>query len=120
MFVCSFAANKGGDNYGDTIAKLRAGLPSSSPPLLDSYTPTDFAIMDSRDEDLGSTAPCLLPEQTASKTPYMLVQASKDKVVRLVRCVHFLSHPSFFSLSLGSTRLEVPKIFLPRTERRAK
>ena len=72
--------------WGDTLVKLAAGLPDDSQQqvMVDTYTPEDYEAMDKFDEDLGSTAPCLLPPQPSSKTPHMLLQASKDQVVRLI------------------------------------
>lgn len=78
----NFNANLGGFNYGDSIIKLANGLPSSIP--VDSYTPSNYQQMDIYDLDLGSTSPCILPTQNQSKTPYMLVQGSKDKTIRLI------------------------------------
>ena len=76
-----FNANKGGAYYGDSIVRLRAGLPNNTNVLLDSYTPADYQAMQDQDLDLGSSSPCLLPPIPASKTPLMLVQASKGVVL---------------------------------------
>ncbi|HSW79214.1 MAG TPA: PQQ-binding-like beta-propeller repeat protein [Candidatus Saccharimonadales bacterium] len=75
-----YNANTGGKDWGDSIIELTPNLGT----IVDSYTPTNFATLDSADEDLGSTAPVLLPTQSGSNTPYMLVQAGKDNTVRLV------------------------------------
>jgi len=72
------------NDWSDSIVRLRPGLPNDSTIMLDSYTPSDYLNMQTKDYDLGSSAPCILPQIAASKTPYMLVQASKDAVLRLI------------------------------------
>lgn len=75
-----FNANAGGYNYGDSILALAPDLSS----LLGSYTPPNYAKLAASDLDLGSTSPAILPEQTTSQTPWMLVQAGKDGNIRLI------------------------------------
>lgn len=80
-----FNANTGGTYWGDSIVRLRKGLPNDGTDvILDSYTPTDFLDMKTKDYDLGSSSPCILPPIAGSKTPNMLVQASKDYILRLI------------------------------------
>jgi hypothetical protein len=76
----NYNANGGGNNWGDSIIELNANLTST----VDSYTPTTYSSLDSADADLGSTAPVILPTQSASHTPYMLVQGGKDHIIRLL------------------------------------
>ncbi len=76
----NYNANSGGKNWGDSIIELKPDLSQ----IVDSYTPATFADLDSGDADLGSTAPVILPTQSSSNTPYMLVQAGKDHIVRLL------------------------------------
>lgn len=75
-----YTANTGGYDWGDTIVELS---PDGSQ-VLDSYTPGNYQQLDNSDQDLGSTAPALLPQLANSKTPYLLVQGGKDGVLRLV------------------------------------
>jgi outer membrane protein assembly factor BamB len=75
-----FDANKGGHNYGDSVLGLSADVLN----LAGSYTPTDYDQLESGDVDLGSTSPAMLPPQTASQTPLMLVEGGKDAVLKLV------------------------------------
>ena len=75
-----FDANAGGDNYGDTLLSLSGDLSS----LLGSYTPTDYQQLENGDTDLGSSSPGLLPAQSSSKTPYMLVEGGKDAILKLL------------------------------------
>ncbi len=84
VFVASgnglYDANSGGHDWGDSIIELTPNLSS----IVDSYTPTTYASLQSGDADLGSTAPVILPTQSSSNTPYMLVQAGKDHIIRLL------------------------------------
>jgi hypothetical protein len=75
-----FDANKGGDNYGDSLLSLSADLSQ----LVGSYTPTDYQQLENGDVDLGSTSPGMLPDQPSSQTPWMLVQGGKDAVLKLL------------------------------------
>jgi outer membrane protein assembly factor BamB len=76
----AFDANTGGHNYGDSVLELSPDATR----LIDSYTPSTFAQLQAGDQDLGSAAPALLPAQKGSTTPLMLVQASKDMLLRLL------------------------------------
>jgi outer membrane protein assembly factor BamB len=75
-----FDAVSGGNNYGDSVLSLSADLSS----LLGSYTPTDYQQLQNGDVDLGSTSPAMLPAQSSSQTPLMLVQGGKDAVLKLL------------------------------------
>ncbi|HEY1866922.1 MAG TPA: PQQ-binding-like beta-propeller repeat protein [Candidatus Cybelea sp.] len=75
-----FDANSGGQDYGDSVVSLSADLLT----LVGSYTPTDYAQLQRGDVDLGSTSPAMLPAQSQSQTPLMLVQGGKDAVLKLV------------------------------------
>src|SRR6185437_5873847 len=66
-------------NWGDTVLRLNLG--SGGFVLKDTYTPTDFAHLDSSDLDLGSTAPILLPRQSGTH-PWLAVQGGKDGFLR--------------------------------------
>jgi hypothetical protein len=60
--------------WGDSILKL---TPDGTK-LVDSYTPTNQAMLSSGDQDLGSTGPALLPPLTiGGKTYHLLVQGGK-------------------------------------------
>jgi len=76
------ADQTGGKHFGDSVMRLKAGLPTN--PLIDSYTPINASKLQGEDLDLGSTAPCMLPVQSKSKTPYMALQAGKDQTLRLL------------------------------------
>jgi hypothetical protein len=75
-----FDAHNGGVDYGDSVLRVKGDASD----VMDYYTPSNFADLDSRDIDLGSTAPALLPQQASSSTPWLLVQGGKDSVLRLV------------------------------------
>jgi outer membrane protein assembly factor BamB len=79
-----FTANNGGHDYGDSVLALSA----DGTKLEDYYTPTDYADLEARDTDLGSTAPVMIPRQAASRTPLMALQGGKDGVLRLLDREH--------------------------------
>ena len=79
-----FNHNAGGDDFGDSVVSLRADAGS----MLGSYTPTNYASLDEHDVDLGSTSPALIPRQPQSRTPLMLVQGGKDRILRLLDRAH--------------------------------
>jgi len=76
----NYNASGGGNNWGDSVIELKPDLSSE----VDSYTPATYSNLDSDDQDLGSTAPVILPKQSDSNTPYMLIQSGKDGIVRLL------------------------------------
>jgi outer membrane protein assembly factor BamB len=69
-----------GRSYGDSIIELNRDLTR----VIDSYTPTMYQQLQDLDQDLGSAVPAILPKQASSKTPYLMVQAGKDNMLRLV------------------------------------
>jgi hypothetical protein len=85
LFVTSgngpYTANQsGGHDWGDSVVELTGDASR----VVDSYTPPNFADLESSDQDLGSSMPALLPTITGSATPYLLVQPGKDGVLRLL------------------------------------
>lgn len=75
-----FDANRGGDNYGDSVI----GLTGDALAVIGNYTPSNYNQLDQQDLDLGSTSPALLPRRPTSRTPLMLVQGGKDQILRLM------------------------------------
>jgi outer membrane protein assembly factor BamB len=75
-----FDAGSGGDNYGDTLLSLSADLSTR----IGSYTPTDYQQLENGDTDLGSSSPGILPTQSSSSTPYMIVEGGKDAILKLL------------------------------------
>ena len=70
----------GTDNYGDSVIALNANVST----MIGTYTPMNYTTLDDDDTDLGSTSPALLPVQSNSGTPLMLVQGGKDSILRLL------------------------------------
>ncbi|HUA09857.1 MAG TPA: PQQ-binding-like beta-propeller repeat protein [Candidatus Acidoferrales bacterium] len=66
-------------NFGDSVLSLTSNLS-----LISWYTPSDYTTLQDDDTDLGSTSPTLLPRQSTSTTPLMLVQGGKDSILRLL------------------------------------
>jgi outer membrane protein assembly factor BamB len=70
----------GTNNYGDSVISLTSNVSA----MTGSYTPMTFSNLQADDIDLGSTSPTLLPIQSNSATPLMLVQGGKDMILRLL------------------------------------
>jgi hypothetical protein len=70
----------GANNWGDSVLELT----SNGNTLLDSYTPTNQQSLNNGDVDLGSSAPALLPQQSASSAPFLAVEVGKDGLLRLL------------------------------------
>ena len=71
--------NSGGIDYGEALVKLNAGNLG----VADYFLPSNFAILNNSDLDLGSGAPLLIPDQPNPPTQ-MLVAAGKQGMVYLV------------------------------------
>jgi outer membrane protein assembly factor BamB len=76
----NFNANVGGHDYGDSVLALSADATT----VAGYYTSPTNKRLQMGDVDLGSSSPSLLPRQTDSKTPLMLVQGGKDRILRLL------------------------------------
>jgi hypothetical protein len=68
----------GRTNWGDSVLELSPDAGR----LLQAYTPADQAKLESRDLDLGSTSPALLPVLPGG--PRLAVQGGKDGLLRLL------------------------------------
>jgi PQQ-like domain len=78
-------------DWGDTVLALNpdgTGARNSSNVLtgnpLDSFTPSNYATLNSTDQDLGSTAPAILPAPAGSAVQHPAVQGGKDAMLRLL------------------------------------
>ena len=74
--------NYGAFDLGDSVLKLSLG--SGTINVEDYFTPFDQANMAATDTDLGSGAVTLLPTQTGSTTPDLLVTSGKDADIYLI------------------------------------
>jgi hypothetical protein len=98
-------------DWGDTILALNhdgTGAGGGNP--LDSYTPANFATLNSTDQDLGSTAPAILPPSAAVSLNELAVQGGKDQLLRLVNLGNLSgqSGPGHTGGEIGST-IPVPQ-----------
>ena len=75
-----YTASQGGDDWGESVLEFT----QDGTRLLDSYTPNNPDDYSAQDQDLGSAAPALLPVIASSHTPFLIVQASKEGVLRLL------------------------------------
>jgi hypothetical protein len=75
-----FDADLGGSDYGDTIVKLGLNFNSSTSTysfqVLDYFSPSDQTCRYANDDDLGSGAPMILPQQLGLN-PDLLLMAGK-------------------------------------------
>ncbi len=74
----------GAHNWGESVIALNPDGTGTNGGPLDSYTPTNFEALTSRDADLGSTAPVILPPLPGSAIPHLAVQGGKDAKLRLL------------------------------------
>jgi outer membrane protein assembly factor BamB len=76
----TYDANTGGVDYGDSVIELSPDLSH----IIDTYTPSNYATLDSQDLDLGSAAPVMIPRQSNTATPLLALQGGKDNKLRLL------------------------------------
>jgi len=72
----TFDADVGGRDFGDSFLKLSTSAGGFN--LADFFTPFNQADLAANDFDLGSTDPLLLPEQTGTAHPRLVLAAGKD------------------------------------------
>src|SRR5207249_2851530 len=77
-----FDANNGGRNWGDSVFALAPDGSGANGNPLDSYTPTNYASLESGDIDLGSTGPAILP--APGHPGRLAAQSGKDSALRLL------------------------------------
>ena len=81
-----YDGNMGGHEWGDSVFSLNPDGTGSSGKPLDSYTPTNFQSLQNSDNDLGSTAPAILPAPGYSGR--LAVQSGKDGKLRLINLMN--------------------------------
>ena len=69
-------------DYGDSVMRLVPGTQSIT--LADYFTPWDQQTLDINDTDVGSGGVTLLPDQSGSPYPHLLVQAGKEGTIDLI------------------------------------
>jgi outer membrane protein assembly factor BamB len=107
-----FNANHGGHDYGDSVLAISA----DGSALLDSFTPTDYQQLENGDVDLGSTAPVMLPKQSASNTPLMAVEGGKDGILKLLNRQHLgRVGGELQDVVLGDSIFSAPAVWVDRT-----
>jgi outer membrane protein assembly factor BamB len=80
-----FNANSGGHDWGDSILAIHSdGTDAGGGQPLDSYTPVNFQQLQDNDQDLGSSAPVLLPVPASSKVQHLGAHVGKDQLIRLL------------------------------------
>ena len=76
-----FTAASSGRDYGDSVLKL--GFQNGALAVRDFFTPFNESRLNSRDDDLGTSGPVLLPDQPGPHTR-LVVAAGKNGVVYLI------------------------------------
>jgi hypothetical protein len=76
-----FDAAAGGHDYGDSVLKL--GPAGSDLVVRDYFTPFNQKELNDNDDDLGSGAPVLLPDQPGPH-PHLLVVAGKARTIYVI------------------------------------
>jgi hypothetical protein len=74
----SFNADQGGNNYGDTIMKLR--LNGNSFQMVDWFTPSDAACIDLHDLELGSAGVALLPADFTNGSKFAVTYSKEGRL----------------------------------------
>lgn len=74
----------GAHNWGESVIALNPDGTGANGGPLDAYTPPNFEALTSRDTDLGSTAPVILPSLPNSAVVHLAVQGGKDAKLRLL------------------------------------
>jgi outer membrane protein assembly factor BamB len=81
-----FNADMGGRNVGNSVVRLTTagGTLAFTPSPANFYTPNNERQLDQADLDLGSGAAMVVPDQTGTSTPRLLLTSGKDGVIRLL------------------------------------
>lgn len=109
-----FDADHGGDDYGDSVISLS----KNASKILGSFTPKSYDALENDDLDLGSSSPALLPRQTKSHTPLMLVQGGKDQHLYLLDRSHLGGvGGELQQLDLGARLFATPAIWQAGNQR---
>jgi hypothetical protein len=77
-----FDINTGGIDYGDSV--LRLTWSGSGIAVADYFTPWDQLTLDDGNTDVSSGGLVLLPDQTGSQYPHLLVQVGKEGTIDLI------------------------------------
>jgi hypothetical protein len=80
-----FDVNKGGRDYGDSLLKLN--FDGQTLKVGDYFAPFDADDLNTKDQDLGSGGPVLLPDQTGPY-PHLALIAGKDGVIYVINRDH--------------------------------
>jgi hypothetical protein len=99
-------SNPSSGDYGDSVL----GLAQNASALVGSYAPSNAAMLDAEDLDLGSSSPALLPRQSTSLTPLMAVSAGKDGMLRLLNRAS-LGNAALQTITLSHGLYSAPAVY---------
>jgi hypothetical protein len=90
----TFDLNNNGKDAGDSILKLN---PQNNLAVTDSFTPFNQSCLNAVDADLGSSGTLILPDQTGTSHPHLLIAGGKEGRVYVIdrdNMGRFTSDPS--------------------------
>jgi hypothetical protein len=99
-------SDPGSGDYGDSVL----GLAHDASALIGSFAPSNAAMLDADDLDLGSSSPALIPRQSSSSTPLMAVSAGKDGMLRLLNRAN-LGGAALQTIALGNGLFSAPAVY---------
>ena len=96
-------------NWGDAVLALNPDGTGKDGQPVDSYTPADFQKLDDYDQDLGSTAPAIIPTPSNCSVKNLAVQSGKDRILRLINLANLSGHNAsgYTGGEIGNT-IDVP------------
>ena len=71
-------------NWSESILAVNPDGTGAAAKPVDSYTPTNWSLLDDGDADVGSTGPAILPVPPSSSVQHLAAQAGKDGKLRLI------------------------------------
>ncbi|MDQ2787137.1 MAG: PQQ-binding-like beta-propeller repeat protein [Chloroflexota bacterium] len=98
-------------DWGDSVVALNPdGTGNGNGDPLDSYTPTNFQLLQNNDTDLGSTAPAILPTPPGCAVPHLAVQGGKDGKIRLLNLDNLsgMGGPGHIGGEIAGSLVDVP------------
>ncbi|MFP3464750.1 cell wall-binding repeat-containing protein [Leifsonia sp. SIMBA_070] len=109
LFSTGNSVFDGTHDFGDTVLAINPDGSGANGGPVDSYTPSDYADLNSQDLDLGSTAPQVVAPPAGSTVTHLAVQSGKDAKIRLLNTANLsgAGHP-------GATGGELQSIDVPQ------
>jgi putative pyrroloquinoline-quinone binding quinoprotein len=94
--------------WADSILAMNPDGTGNAGPI-DSYTPTTFKALQTADNDLGSTAPLILPAIANSKVAHVALQGGKDAKLRLVNLADLSGQGAIAKTGGELAQIDIPQ-----------